>query len=72
VLSSRKSRDTETLYVGNLAFTTTNEDLSEALHYHIGNVIVVEKVTIPCIMGKSKYCFIEFSWPQSAMMDIIS
>ena len=66
---SQKNRATETLYVGNLAFNTTDKDLSKALHYHFGNVIVVEKITIPCINGKSKYGFIELSWPRSTMKD---
>ena len=70
VHSSRKNRATETLYVGNLAFNTTEEDLSEALEYCLGTSIVVKKITIPCVNGKSKFCFIELSWAQAAMIDI--
>jgi hypothetical protein len=66
---SRKNRATETLYVGNLAFNTTEEDLSAALEHHLGP-IVVENVTIPCVNGKSKYGFIELSWAQATMLDI--
>ena len=70
VHSSRKNRATETLYVGNLAFNTTEEDLSEALEHYLGIGIVVENVTIPCVNGKSKYGFIELSWAQATMLDI--
>ena len=66
---THRNKATETLYVGNLAFNTTEEDLRKALARYMGDQIVVEKVTIPCINGKSKYGFIEFSWPQSAMKD---
>ena len=64
-----KNRATETLYVENLDFKATEEDLSEALS-HLGDSIVVEKVAIPCVNGKSKYGFIELSWAQAAMLDI--
>jgi hypothetical protein len=67
---SRKNRATETLYVGNLAFNRTEEDLSEALKHYLGIGIVVENVTIPCVNGKSKYGFIELSWAQATMLDI--
>ncbi len=65
---SRKNRATETLYVGNLAFNTTEEDLSKALEHYLGIGIIVENVTIPCVNGKSKYGFIELSW--ATMLDI--
>ena len=66
---SRKNRATETLYVGNLAFNTTEEDLGAALEKYLG-ATVVENVTIPCVNGKSKYGFIELSWAQATMLDI--
>ena len=66
---SRKNRATETLYVGNLAFNTTEEDLSEALS-NLGDSIVVGEATIPCVNGKSKYGFIELSWAQATMLEI--
>ena len=66
---SRKNRATETLYGGNLNFKATEEDLSEALGL-LSDSMVVEKVTIPYMNGKSKYCFIEVSWAQAAMLDI--
>ena len=50
---SRKNRATETLYVGILDFKATEEYLSGALSL-LGDSIVVEKVTIPCVNGKSK------------------
>ena len=67
---SRKNRATETLYVGNLAFNTTEEDLGAAFEHYLGVSIVVENVTIPCVNGKSKYGFIELSWAQATMLEI--
>ena len=69
VLYNRKNRATETLYVGNLDFKATEEDLSEALS-HLSDSIVVAKVTIPCVNGKSRYGFVELSWAQSANVNI--
>ena len=69
VRHSWKNRATETLYVGNRDFKATEEDLSEALSL-FGDSIVVEKVTIPCVNGESKYGFIELSWAQAAMLDV--
>ena len=69
VLYSRKNRATETLYVGNLDFKATEDDLSDALS-SLSDSIVVENVTIPCVNGKSKYGFIELSWAQATMLDI--
>ena len=48
---------------------TTEEELSAALEQYLG-ATVVEKVTIPCVNGKSKYGFIELSWAQATMLDI--
>ncbi len=42
VLFSRKNRATETLYVGNLAFNTSKEDLSEELDYYFCIAVIVE------------------------------
>ena len=66
---THRNKATETLYVGNLAFNTTDKDLNKALRRHFGEAVVVEKITIPCINGKSKYGFIELSWPRSTMKD---
>jgi hypothetical protein len=60
----------ETLYVGNLAFNTTEEDLRETLEQYLDIGTVVENVTIPCEKGKSKHSFIELSWAQATMLDI--
>ncbi len=66
---SRKNRATEAFYVGNFAFNTSEEDLSEALEHYLGSAIVVENVTIQSVNGRSKYGFIELSWAQATMLD---
>ena len=70
MLLSRKNRATDTLYVGNLAFNTTKEDLKKGLADKFRAAIFVEKITIPCVNGKSRYGFIELSWAHSAKVDI--
>jgi hypothetical protein len=67
---SRKNRVTQTLYVGNLAFNTTEDDLDDALASTLCKEFVFEEVTIPCVNGKSKNGLIELSWPQSTKLDI--
>lgn len=66
-------RKTATLYVGNLQFKASVEDLSNALN-RIFKRIQVEKVTIPQRNEKSLgYAFIELSWAAGApvkMFDI--
>ncbi len=57
---SRKNRVTETLYVGNLAFNTTEDDLDDALASTLCKGFVLEEVTIPCVNGKSKYCLLNY------------
>ena len=66
---SRKARSTATLYVGNIEFNATEDDLRESLEECLGYGIAVEKITIPRVNGKSMYCFIEFSWPQAAPVE---
>ncbi len=68
--SGRHRRAVDALYVGNLAFNTTEEDLSEALEHNFGPAIVIENVTIPSVNGKSKYGFIELSSAQATVLDI--
>ena len=55
---------TETLYVGTLEFSTSVDDIYLAIGGFSSDVVRVEKVTIPSVDGKSKYGFIELSWPQ--------
>ena len=63
--SLKGKRDTATLYVGNLEFNTSEDDLRESLR-NIFKRIRLEKVTIPRVNGRSKYGFIEISWAHRA------
>ena len=64
-LNSRGDRDTATLYVGNIDYKASEEDLSKAID-KIFQRIRVEKVTIPRVNGRSMYGFIEISWARRA------
>jgi len=64
-LNSRGKRDTATLYVGNIDYNASEQDLSNALD-PIFKRIRVEKVTIPRVNGRSMYGFIEISWARKA------
>jgi hypothetical protein len=64
-LNSRGDRDTATLYVGNIDYNASEQDLSKALD-KIFQRIRVEKVTIPRVNGRSMYGFIEISWARKA------
>jgi hypothetical protein len=64
-LNSRGKRDTATLYVGNIDYNASEQDLSNALD-KIFKRIRVEKVTIPRVNGRSMYGFIEISWARKA------
>ena len=63
--SQKCKRNTAALYVGNLEFNTSEDDLSESLRT-IFKRIRLEKVTIPRVNGRSKYGFIDISWAHSA------
>ena len=67
---SQKARSTATLYVGNIEFNTTKDDLHESLDEWLECWIAVEKITIPLVNGKSMYCFIELSWAQAAPVEV--
>jgi hypothetical protein len=64
-LNPQGKRKTATLYVGNLAFNTSEQDLGESLD-KVFRKIRVEKITIPRVDGRSKYGFIEISWAHRA------
>ena len=64
-LNPQGKRKTATLYVGNLAFNTSEQDLGESLD-KVFRKVRVEKITIPKVQGRSKYGFIEISWAQGA------
>ena len=65
----QEPRDTRTLYVGNIDYNASEEDLREALD-PVFKQIRVEKVTIPRVNGRSLYGFIEISWPRKAPVQI--
>ena len=68
-LNPQGKRKTATLYVGNLAYNASVQDLSESLD-EVFRKIRVEKITVPKVQGRSKYGFIEISWAQRAPGDI--
>ena len=63
--SLKGKRNTATLYVGNLEFNTSEDDLRDKLNT-IFKRIRLEKVTIPRVNGRSKYGFIDISWAHRA------
>ena len=64
-LNQQGKRNTATLYVGNLEFNTSEQDLRKSLDRFFKR-IKVEKITIPKVQGRSKYGFIEISWTHRA------
>ena len=62
-------RRSDTLYVGNVEYNATEQDLREALD-KVFKRIRVEKVTIPRVNGRSMYAFIEISWARSAPVKV--
>jgi hypothetical protein len=63
-------RHAATLYVGNLEFNTSEQDLRESLD-KVFKKIRVEKITTPKVQGRSKYGFIEISWAQRAPVNSV-
>ena len=68
-LNPKGKRNTATLYVGNLDFNASEQDLGESLD-KIFRKIRVEKITIPRVQGRSKYGFVEISWAQRSPVKI--
>ena len=68
-LNPQGKRKTATLYVGNLDFNASEQDLGESLD-EVFRKIRVEKITISKVQGRSKYGFIEISWAQRAPVNI--
>jgi hypothetical protein len=58
-------RDSVTLYVGNLEYNASEQDLREALD-PVFQKIRVDKITIPRVNGRSMYAFIDISWAHGA------
>jgi hypothetical protein len=69
-LNPQGKRNTVTLYVGNLEFNTSEQDLRKSLDLFFKR-IKVEKITIPKVQGRSKYGFIEISWAHRAPVKTI-
>jgi hypothetical protein len=67
---SRGERKHATLYVGNLEFNASEQDLRKALD-RLFKKVRVEEVTIPRVNGRSKYGFIEISWAHRAPVQIL-
>ena len=63
--SLKGKRNTATLYVGNLEFNTSEDDLRDKFNT-IFKRLRLEKVTIPRVNGRSKYGFIDISWAHRA------
>ena len=64
------NRKSATLYMGNLEFNASDDDIWHALHKEFHKVLV-EDVTIPRINGKSKgYGFVKISWAHNAPISI--
>jgi hypothetical protein len=68
-LNPEGKRNTATLYVGNLDYDASEQDLSESLDT-VFRKVRVENITIPRVQGRSKYGFIEISWAQRAPVNI--
>ena len=68
-LNRKGKRNTATLYVGNLDYDASEQDLSESLDT-VFRKVRVENITIPRVQGKSKYGFIEISWAHRAPVNI--
>ncbi len=64
-LDPKGKRNTATLYVRNLEFSASYQDLCQALDRNFKR-IRVDKNTIPGLNGRSKYGLIEISWAYRA------
>ncbi len=69
-LNPKVKRTTETLYVGNLEFSTSVHDIYLAIGGFNSDVVRVENITIPRVDGKSKYGFVELSWTQCIPLNL--
>jgi hypothetical protein len=57
----QSERNTATLYVRNLEYNTSEQDVRDALN-SIFQSIRVERITSPKVQGQSLYCFIKITW----------
>jgi RNA recognition motif-containing protein len=62
-----RQRHTTTLYLGNLDYNASEQDISKALA-PVFQKIRVENVTIPNVNGRSVYGFIDISWAHDILI----
>ena len=62
-----RARNTTTLYLGNLDYNASEQDISKALD-PVFQRIRVENVTIPNVNGRSVYGFIDISWAHDVLI----
>jgi hypothetical protein len=63
-----RQRHTTTLYLGNLDYNASEQDVSEALVAPVFRKIRVENVTVPNVNGRSVYGFIDISWAHDILI----
>jgi hypothetical protein len=63
-----RARNTTTLYLGNLDYNASEQDISEALAPFFRK-IRVDNVTIPRVNGRSVYGFIDISWAHDVLIE---
>ncbi len=66
-LNRQRNLNTTTLYLGNLDYNASEQDISEALAPFFQKV-QVENVTIPNVKGRSVYGFIDISWDHDVLI----
>ena len=62
-----RQRNTTTLYLGNLDYNASEQDISEALAPFFQK-IQVDNVAIPSVKGRSVYGFIDISWAHDVLI----
>ncbi len=60
--------DTATLYMGNLDYNASDEDIAKALVPFFPPHVSVDDITIPRVNGRSLYGFIDISWVRGVLM----
>jgi RNA recognition motif-containing protein len=63
-----RQRNTTTLYLGNLDYNASEQDLSKALA-PLFQRTRLENITIPKVKGRSVYGFIDISWDHDVMIE---
>ena len=63
-----RQRNTTTLYLGNLDYNASEQDLSKALA-PLFQRTRLENITIPKVKGRSVYGFIDISWDHDVLIE---